>query len=154
MTAIPPPPVPAAHAPAPSEARAAGVRGIPLLALGASAALAVGAFLPWVVAGPLQKSGVDDGSDGVITLILALAAAAVVLLAARSGRLWGWVTVLVLGVIATVTCVADVMDVRDTTVPLFKVSVGGGLWLSLAASVALAGLAVAAMVRRVAQPAS
>ncbi|MCC6832571.1 MAG: hypothetical protein IT200_14605 [Thermoleophilia bacterium] len=154
MTAIPPP-APVVSAPAVTARGPSRLRGVRLGALGASAALAVGAFLPWAVAGPFEKAGVDDGSDGVITLILALASAAVVLLSGRSRRLWPWITVLVLAVLAVLVCIVDVADVSGTEAPLFRVSVGGGLWLSLAASVALSGLAVAGMARRRAdQPAS
>lgn len=165
----PPPPPPAAIPPPPPAARRDVPPGPPpaplrlgtlqWVALGASAVLAIGAFLPWITVGPFSRSGVGDGGDGWFTLVCALACGAIVLLTARSIRIRGWIAIAVLGVLSAFICLIDIADVAGADVPLFEPSVGSGLILSLLASLVVAGVSIAEIVRRrragrVAQPAS
>lgn len=116
-----------------------------------AALVAIGAFGPWATILGFSKAGTDG--DGVITLVLALAAAALVGLAIRRGRAPSRVGVGVCAVLITAIAVMDVADVQDTDVGSFlggsiDVSVGWGLWLTLCGGIALLVAAVLQVIRR------
>ncbi len=105
--------------------------------------MVIGALLPWATVsaafvGTINKAGTDG--DGVITLLFGLAIAGMGWPLLTRGRLplWAAITVLVLGVLATLICLYDIVDVSSKADDLEGVataSVGIGLWLSAIAAV-------------------
>lgn len=120
---------------------------VPLIGIGL---IVIGAIGPWVTVEGLaevNESGLE--SDGVITLALALIAAA--LLVARRNRMTRGVKigVGVCGVLALIISIIDVLDVTGTEVLGIEPSVGWGLWLTLVGSIVLvAGVVMDALNRR------
>ena len=117
------------------------------------------AFLPWITIGALSVNGiggdnVGGAKDGTITLSLGVVCVLAGLVRALSHRPGGWqlampIVSLVMGVFITLTALVDIGDVSDTPDAGFLVvSVGSGLYLTLAAGIALAGVSVAAIVKR------
>ena len=108
-----------------------------------------GVFGTWRVAGPVSLDGFEGSHNGWLVIIFGLIALAGVGALARGSWL-GIVTVLGAAAVMISTAVQDA--VKDNAV------VGGrsgwGLWLTLAASVVLAGVAVATAVRRIRAPSS
>lgn len=115
---------------------------------GAIAAI-VAAFLPWisataVFAGSLSRNGLDG--DGQITIVLGVVAVvlAVVALRGQPAPLAALVIVAGLGALIAVIGVIDYVDARnrigDLTVEerqLVAISIGAGLYLTIAAGVAV-----------------
>ncbi|MGB6245518.1 hypothetical protein [Gordonia sp. (in: high G+C Gram-positive bacteria)] len=113
--------------------------------VGAAVLAFIAAFLPWATAAGRSVSGLSDGRDGVITLVLAiitaaLAAAAISMPASlRDLPLIAGLTAIVTGVVLIVVSLVDILDVQDRNRDLgvfgeitgIEVSVGYGLWLTL-----------------------
>lgn len=124
----------------------------------ASVVVVIAAFLTWATIELLGESvsisGTDDGSDGVLTLILgagALIVAGVARVKGRTGRAMP-VIVAVLGALTLLIGLIDIADVTSVADnPVFAgadVSVGIGLWLTaLGGLVTTAGGLVAAVKR-------
>ena len=93
----------------------------------------VGVFGTWRSAGPVSLDGVEGPHDGWLVIIFALIALAGVRSLSRYGWL-GIVTVLGAACAMLYTAVGNLLDDRA----VFGGSAGWGLWLSIAASVALA----------------
>lgn len=117
------------------------------------------AFLPWVTVGNLSVSGVGGDAvggakDGVITLVLGLvcvAAGGVRGLSRQRGGLQLAVAIvaLVMGIFISLTALIDIGDVSgQPSAGFFVVSVGSGLYLTLAAGLALVAVSIAAIVKR------
>ena len=108
-----------------------------------------GVFGTWRVAGPVSLDGFEGSHNGWLVIIFGLIALAGVGALTRGSRL-GIVTVLGAAAVMISTAVQDA--VKDNAV------VGGrsgwGLWLTLAASVVLASVAVRTAVRRIRAPSS
>lgn len=149
----PPGSTPAA-APLSSAARALG-----WVIAGLGALTFVFAFLPWVTVGELSVSGVGGNSvggakDGVITLVLGLVCVAVGGVRGLSRRRGGLqlamaIVALVMGVLIALTALVDIGDVSDQpSAGFFVVSVGSGLYLTLAAGLALVAVSIAAVIKR------
>jgi hypothetical protein len=106
------------------------------VALAGFAGMVVGAFLPWAKFLFLSKEGIEG--DGVLTLILGFVGFGLV--AVTSGK--GAAVSALLAILGFIIAVYDVIDVRTTPVGEgilnARPSVGIGLWLTLAASVAAA----------------
>ena len=140
-SARPPPPSPptpaAGEIPERSTERIVG-----LLAAGA---LVVGAFLPWVsvstVFGTIDRSGIDAGGDGLVTLICGVVAGLGFFVREREWR----VGALVASLIAAATGIYDMINVNDLVHDVdsrFVVAdVGAGLWLTVVGAVASAAVA-------------
>ncbi len=115
-------------------------------ALGACVALVVGAFGTWIdqsltlgsVSLERSLSGTSGGRDGVVVIVLALIAAALVAAGLRGGAraLWPPITAGILGLLALATVVADIADIADKR----TLSAGWGIWLDLMAALALVAL--------------
>jgi hypothetical protein len=96
------------------------------------AALSIGSFGPWatVELGSISasKNGLDG--DGVITLVLAVLAGALLAahLLGRLGRA-GPIAATVLGAIALLICIADLIDASGSTLGV-DTAAGWGLWLA------------------------
>lgn len=122
----PPAPGPAGGPPPPPGATT-GFSTFQKLALAGAAVAAVGSLLPWAsvssVFGTISKSGMDG--DGVITLVLAVAAGALVLTRKAPGVVIALMALI--GVVAVID-IADVSRLADDT-GFAEVSVGFGLWL-------------------------
>ncbi len=128
--------------------------------LAAGIAAIIGAVLPWVRADAafftLRRAGTE--ADGRITLVLGvlLGTAAIVAVATRAFRAWVGAGGILLSAFVIAIAVADIVDVNDKARPIeaagiARISVGGGLWLTLAAG--LVGLAggIALLIRPSAQ---
>lgn len=109
-------------------------KNLVLTVVGASVVVVVGALLPWATLGFISVAGTEG--DGVITLILGLATAALALLASVKGSRWPLLVGAVLSVLVVLIAIYDISDVSSTA------SVGSGLWLTLIAG----GVAVVAAV--------
>ncbi|QRY63833.1 hypothetical protein JVX90_06395 [Gordonia sp. PDNC005] len=138
--------------------------------VGAAVVVIIAAFLPWVsISGFVNDSasGVGDGKDGVITLILGLIAGAVagaaVFLTAKQAALplAAGATAVVTGIISVLVAIVDIADVSDaandfnsgSTSPFgtsfdVEAHVGFGLWLTLVAGLALVAAGVAVIILR------
>jgi CDP-diglyceride synthetase len=104
----------------------------------AIAVLLVGVFSTWTVAGPVTLNGTEGPNNGWLIVILALP----VLAWARLMERGSWIGVIgVLGA-AVVMCWTAVESWRDNR-EILAASVGHGLLLVVAASVTLAGTAIA-----------
>ena len=127
------------------------VQAAVLAAAGAAFLVFIGALLPWVkvsapLLGQVSKSGMEDGSDGLYTLLISL-----VVLAAVAWDFLGnglrrrtYIVVAVLGAIIAVIAAVDMNDVgsrREALSPessaLVTVSIGEGLYLTLIGGLAL-----------------
>ena len=103
----------------------------------------VGVFGTWRNAGPVSLDGVEGPHNGWLVIIFALVALAGVGPLSRGSWL-GIVTVLGSAAVMVSTAVHDVVEDSD----VLGGSAGWGVWLTIAASVLLAGSAVLAAVRR------
>ncbi|CAM3579108.1 hypothetical protein ACXYTP_03875 [Tsukamurella ocularis] len=154
----------------PGGAAPSGARGglgtiLQFLIAGAGALVILGAFLPWATASAKiggssirnSASGID-GSDGWITLFVALIAAGVAVAAALvppSGvplRLISGITATVAGLVITGLAgydLANVVKLTSTYSKLVDVSAGIGLYLTLLAGIAILGLGIATIISAV-----
>jgi hypothetical protein len=115
-----------------------------ILVFGGAIALVAGAFLPWVRASlggiSVEQKGLDG--DGTFTLLCGIAAAVLFWVVVSQ---WGRLITLLAGTFALVVTVYDIADINSkanelsTAAGVFQIdaSVGIGLWISAAASVAL-----------------
>jgi hypothetical protein len=134
------------------------------VALGCGALVAIAAFVPWVKVdgGPLGSitvRGIGDdefgAKDGVITLVLAVPAAAFGLVRALGKKpgglqLAGAIVILCAGALIVLIALVDIADVEDTisNAPMgFDAQVGEGLYLTLVGGIALAA-GVAGIIKR------
>lgn len=120
-----------------------------VLVLGGAAALAVGSFMPWIEAtaplvGSLSRSGTDGAGDGWVLVIIAIITVVLAWPFVNGRRLKAGVAiwVAVLGLIAVVVTVWDLIDVLDRVDDIqsdnFAVaSVGTGLYLVAAGAIAV-----------------
>lgn len=111
------------------------------IAVGGAAVTALAAFLPWVSAGFLSVTGIDG--DGLFTLLMAVAAAAVVLL--REWEQLEQAAVGVLGVLVVLIAGATYGNLGGTS-EMISMGAGIGLHLTLLGGL---GMVVAAVVDRV-----
>jgi hypothetical protein len=145
-------PPPAAYAPAVPMPDAKS-QGIVLLA--GAAAVIVAAFLPWAsvdfLGESISKAGTDG--DGVITVVFGIAAAVFGFLALGAARRrWHAITALVLAALVVIIAVIDIADIKsrfgDGTSGIdVEVTIGIGLWLTLAGGLAAAVGAVLVLTR-------
>lgn len=110
------------QADAKAQGRAAVDRKL-LWGIGSAIAIAIGSLGPWVSVGPFSFSGVGDGRDGAITIVIALLALVPIAL-----RRWRPV-VGVLAAICLLIGVIDTVDVSSYDEMGFSASVGWGLIL-------------------------
>ena len=103
-----------------------------------------GVFGTWRSAGPVSLDGFEGPHNGWLVIIFALIALAGVGSLSRGGWL-GIVTVLGGAAVMIFTAVQDVVDDGD----VLGGSSGWGVWLTIAASAVLAGVAVYSAVERV-----
>lgn len=106
----------------------------------------IGSMMPWAT-GPFGVSinGTQDGSDGVITLILFLAAGALgVVRGLGRWSLGAAIVALVAGLLCTLIAIADMADVADTE----YASVGSGLVLVLLMGLLMSGIGIAGIIKR------
>lgn len=101
--------------------------------------LALGSFGPWATLGPFSVSGLDNGRDGIITLIIAIVAG--VLICIRRGN----PVTLLLGIAAAGVGIYDTANVSSAGNELFTPSVGWGLVMVDIAAVSLIVWAVVAI---------
>ncbi|MGE4426784.1 MAG: hypothetical protein AB7G37_10070 [Solirubrobacteraceae bacterium] len=101
-----------------------------LWGIGSAVLLLIGSVTPWATAGPFSKNGIDG--DGVITLVLAIAIGALILLR-RAPRV-----ALGLALLSAAVTLYDTIDIgRVGGDSIIDVSVGWGLVLALIASLSL-----------------
>lgn len=114
-----------------------------IVALIGAAVVIIGSFMTWVTvsAGPISVSagGMEEGGDGVITLIVAIAAAAAAIFLKERARM---ISILVGGAVVVLVAVIDIFDIVGED--LVDASVGIGLWLVLVGGI---GLVAAAFVK-------
>lgn len=112
-----------------------------LLPLSAVVLMVVGSIGPWFKIGGVTGDGLDR--DGVITLILAIVAAALVGLARVRARAPTRIGLVVCAILALATCVYDIIDILGTE--LLSPSLGWGI---IVATLGSLDLAVSATVGR------
>lgn len=110
----------------------------------AAAVLAIiGVFGTWRTAGPVSLNGFEGPHNGWLVIIFALISLAGAAATARGS----W-----LGIVLVVGCAAVMASAGIRNIVEDEAVLGGrsgwGVWLTVVASVALAGVAVAAAVRR------
>ncbi|MTV23864.1 DUF2510 domain-containing protein [Nitriliruptoraceae bacterium ZYF776] len=123
--------------------------------IGGAAAVVVGAFLPWLTlnapfVGSMSVAGIEG--DGVLTLLVALAAAGVAAPLFKDERLVRWrsLTTAVCGAVITVIAVVAAVGVRDATTVLEFGQIGRigiGLWLTMLAGACASAGALASAAR-------
>lgn len=116
------------------------------LPLAGAALLALGSIGPWATIASFTTNGLEG--DGVITLVLAIVAALVVLVARARSRLPSRIALGICGVLALTVAVIDVVDVSGTKAGSLSASVGWGLWVALAGAVILIGAVLARLANR------
>ena len=95
----------------------------------------IGSFTTWVtIEGVISFGGMSDGGDGIITLVVGLAAAAAAIFLKDRARM---IAVAVGGAIIIVTALVDIFDILGTDFA----SVGFGLWLVLVGGVVVGAAA-------------
>ena len=113
--------------------RITGSKSTMVVLIGSVIAL-LGSFLTWVsIDGFGSAGGMDEGGDGVITLIVAIGtAAAAIFLKDKARKL----SIIVGGAIIFAVGVINVFDINDTSSQLgVDISIGIGLWMVLAGGV-------------------
>jgi hypothetical protein len=115
-----------------------------LWGVGSAILLAVGSLGPWVTLGPFSASGTSDGRDGLITLVIALAAAVLICV-----RRVPWLVV-ILALVALYVGIHDTNNVSTAGNEVLDPEVGWGLVLVdiAAASLFLWGLVAVGVKRR------
>lgn len=129
------------------------VLGWPLISSGAL--VAVAAFLPWATTSHGSLAGTEG--DGAITFFFGLLIVVMgLLIKMRQGRRWVPIVAVVVAGLTTLAGITDAANVArfsaDFAHSELSVSVGFGLWLTLAAALVAVGLSVVAIIRRVPQP--
>ena len=113
--------------------RITGSKSTMVVLIGSVIAL-LGSFLTWVsIDGFGSAGGMDEGGDGVITLIVAIGtAAAAIFLKDKARKL----SIIVGGAIIFAVGVINVFDINDTSSQLgVDISIGIGLWMVLAGGI-------------------
>lgn len=118
---------------------------------GAGLLLAVAAALPWATTSERSIAGTEG--DGAITLVIGVLIVGLAVMIARGqGRLWVGVTAGVLSALTTLTAAVDINNVAhfstDFADSALAVSVGLGLWLTMAAALVAVAASVVAIIRR------
>ena len=124
--------------------RRAGDRRIALVCHGTIVVAIVGVFGTWRSAGAVSLDGFDGPHNGWLVIIFALIALAGIRSVARRG----W-----LGIVLVIGCAAAMLVAGAQSVvddgDVLGGSSGWGVWLTIAASAALAGVTVYAAVMRI-----
>ncbi|MCB2223259.1 MAG: hypothetical protein KQH83_03700 [Actinobacteria bacterium] len=97
----------------------------------------IGSFTAWASFAGMSIGGMEEPGDGLITLIVAIAAAAVAVFLKDGARKWGLVAT---GAIVVVVAITNMLDINDA-----GFSIGFGLWLTLIGG---AVMAAAAFIKR------
>lgn len=92
----------------------------------------IAAFLPWASVFGQTITGVEEGSDGVITIALAVLAGIFGLVRALTGQRWAAIVAILFGLLTTLIAVIDIVDVME-----FDITVGIGLWLTLVGGIVM-----------------
>lgn len=148
MTELHPPPAPRLAPPLSPTVRAmTGAARAPWIAtLIAAGAAILGALLPWASLGVLSAAGTDG--DGMITLLLGVAAGIVAIAARYAVTAWSIVAIAT-GALVVAVAVYDINEVTSTAGVLgIEPSVGSGLWITLLAGLVLGGSGIVALVRK------
>jgi len=100
----------------------------------------LGSFMTWAsIEGFGSAGGMEEGGDGVITLIVAIATVAAAIFLKDKARM---IAVVVGGAIIAIVGIINVLDINstsnDTGIPI---SVGIGLWMVLAGGIVAAAAA-------------
>ena len=113
--------------------RITGSKSTMVVLIGSVIAL-LGSFLTWVsIDGFGSAGGMDEGGDGVITLIVAIGTAAAAIFLKDNARK---ISIIVGGAIIFAVGVINVLDINDTSSQLgVDISIGIGLWMVLAGGV-------------------
>ena len=113
--------------------RITGSKSTMVVLIGSVIAL-LGSFLTWVsIDGFGSAGGMDEGGDGVITLIVAIGTAAAAIFLKDKARK---ISIIVGGAIIFAVGVINVLDINDTSSQLgVDISIGIGLWMVLAGGV-------------------
>jgi hypothetical protein len=107
----------------------------------------IGSFLPWATIGAFSKAGTDG--DGVLTLLLAVAAAAFGIFGLPRARKGMLIASLIAAVLILAIGAYDMIDIGSTEGPFdIEVSVGGGLYLTVLGAIAGVIGPILAMARR------
>jgi hypothetical protein len=116
----------------------------------------VGAVGPWATVLNIDVNGTGSGRDGTLVIILAAISAVLLIVFATTGRRWPLIVTVVMAILSVVICIVDIGNVNDVSTststalaPSLGISVGWGLYVSLAAS---AVLAIAALATRISAP--
>jgi len=93
-----------------------------------------GSFMTWVsISGFGSAGGMDEGGDGVITLIVAIGTGAAAVFLKDKARM---IAIVVGGAIIAAVGVINVLDINDTSNTLgVDISIGIGLWMVLAGGI-------------------
>jgi hypothetical protein len=123
------------------------------LLVGAAALMVISGPLPWATV--LSFSVAGTVGAGKVTMFFGLLLAAFgVLIGTRHGRLWVSITGCVLAALATLIALSNMGNIssvaRERRAELLgnSVSIGVGLWLTLAASLAALALSIVGIARR------
>lgn len=134
-----------------------------IAALIAGVGLVIGSIGPWATFFAMSRGGMD--ADGILTLILGIAATAALFGVLNLGFMGGKPKLMMglsigaatAGVLGAITGIADIINVRSRSTDFFgetiRPEVGWGLWLVLISSVALVAtsIIVAIQARNVAE---
>jgi hypothetical protein len=106
-----------------------------MIAVIASVVALLGSFLTWVsISGFGSAGGMDDGGDGVITLVVAIATAAAAVFLKDKARM---IAVVIGGAIIAGVGIINVLDIFSTADDFgLDASVGIGLWMVLVGGIA------------------
>ena len=104
----------------------------------------IGSFVTWATAGFVSKSGVDGGSDGVFTLILAIIGAGILLGWRSKPRAISGTILIVLALLIAAIGIYDLIDIESSTVEFLGeradvIDAGWGLYMVVVGSLLLAG---------------
>ena len=119
----------------------------------ACAGLAIGALGTWASIGIFSVNGLDDGRDGIITLIAGILAAIALWRCFRDPRSRAAIAVLVLGALASLIAIVDIADISGEDAGEFfgqtiEITVGWGLWVTALAAIALTVAGALLLVQR------
>jgi len=111
-----------------------------IVALVSALVVIVGSFMTWVTVSQgslsISAGGMDEGGDGVITLVVAIAAGAAAVFLKGRARM---ISVVVGGAVVLLVAIIDIFDILGED--LVDASVGIGLWLVLLGGAALTAAA-------------
>lgn len=128
---------------------------VAILAVVAAAIAAIGSVLPWAKAesdfGSASNNGLDV--DGKLTIVLAIAIGAMLVVAATRGAVWPAITGIPVFALIALIGVIDVADVNNRGNDFggfggLDITVGIGLWIVLAAGIAGTIISIIALTTR------